>query len=415
MTNMTIKEKVVNFLRWSEKYTGTDMIYLARGGFWLSLTSGIISIITFVKMIVFGRYLSQEIYGIYGYVISITGILTIFSLSGMGSSILKSIAQKKEGTFLLALKTKLKWGLIGSFLSLIISFWYFINENPLLGFLFLIVSLFVPFISTFDISLYYYQGRKEFYKYAKYEILTNIFLVIVVIPAIILTNDIILIVFLFFFSQFLSYGFITKKILNNLENKKEDKNAIVFGKHITLINSILIIAEHIDKMIIWKLLGPAQVAIYSFAQIPLYKLNSFLPISTLALPKLGERNIKEIKTEILKKFGKLFLMSVPLSLFAIIIAPFFYKIAIPQYIDSTPYFRAFAVMTMLLPFSLISSALISNRNKKELYIINIIVPSLKILLFIVLGPFFGIWGIISAILISRIIGSFFELYFFMKI
>ena len=412
---MTIRENVLKFLRWSEKYTKTDMVYLAKGGFWLSTANFVVSFILFLKLIVFGRYLPQEAYGTYNYVISTMSLFAMFSLPGIHTSLFRSIAQKKEGTFILAIKTRIKWGLIGSLLSLLLSSWYFINKNNFLGILFLLSALFLPFINSFNLFIPYLQAKKKFKKYAICEMTVALIVAFSVIPFIIITDNIFFILFFLFLSQFLSYGIITKNIIKNLENKEEDKTAISFGKDLTLMGVVSNIAEQIDKVIIWKFLGPAQVAIYSFAQTPVYKIMSLIPIHSLALPKLGERNIKEIKKEILNKFGKLFFLSIPFAIFIILISPIFYKIALPQYIDSIPYFQGFAIIIAFFPFSLIGSALIVEIKKKDLYILSILSPSLKIILFFVLVPFFGIWGIISAILISHTIGSLLSLYFFMKI
>ncbi len=415
MIIVKIKERIKLILRWSEKYTRTDMVYLAQGGFWLSFMTIIVSIISFIKMIILGRFLPQEIYGVYGYVIAVSGILSLFSLSGINTSIVKSIVQKKEGTFLLALKTKMKWGFIGSGVSLVLSLWYFLNQNNVLGILFLITAIFLPFIYPFTLFFSYLQGRKEFYKYAKYEIITGIFISLTVIPTIIITNNVIFIILALFLSEFIFYGTITINTIKKIENKEEDKRAISFGKDITLMGAMSVLGENIDKIIIWKLLGPASVATYSFAQMPIYKIINFIPISSLALPKLGEKNIKEIKGTILNKFKKLFLISIPFSFFIMLMAPMLYKILLPQYVDSIPYFQAFAIIIVFLPFGLISSALISDEKRKELYILNSVIPILKIFIFIILTPFFGIWGIIGTVLASKAIENILALYFFNKI
>ncbi|MDD2913335.1 MAG: oligosaccharide flippase family protein [Candidatus Paceibacterota bacterium] len=412
---MTIKEKTIKILRWSEKYTKTDMIYLAKGGFWLSFTTLIVSLMTFIKMIVFGRFLPQDVYGTYSYIIAVSGILALFSLPGIETAVIKSIAQKKDGTFYLGLKTRLKWGLIGSGLSLLLSIWYFVNQNSILGTSFLIVAFFLPSIGAFNLFYSFWHAKKKFETYAKYEILASIFIAIVIIPVVFLTNNVVTIILLLFLSQFIIYGIITRKTIKSAKNKEEDKKAISFGKDLTVMSTISFLSEYIDKIIIWKFLGPVQVAIYSFAQMPIYRIYGLIPISSLALPKLGERNIREIKKEIMKKFKKLFLASFSLTLFLILIAPLFYKILLPNYIESIPYFQAFSLIIALSPFGLIGSAIISEGKRKDLYILNTITPLLKIILFFVFVPFYGIWGIITAILISRIAGGFLTLYFFNKI
>ena len=78
-----IKIKAYNLLRWSEKWTKTDMIYLARGGFWLTLGQVISSLSAFLLAIAFANLLPKETYGEYKYILSIASILAIPTLTGM--------------------------------------------------------------------------------------------------------------------------------------------------------------------------------------------------------------------------------------------------------------------------------------------------------------------------------------------
>ena len=412
---MTMKQKIIDLLRWSEKYTGTDMIYLAKGGAWTFLANAGVSFIALLTMMAFGHFLDVETYGIYTYIVTMAGLFGIFSLPGINTALFKSVAQKKEGTLFLAVKTKLKWSLIGSVVFLLIAGWYFLNQNSTLGLLFSAGALFLPFISVFPIFSPFWQAKKKFDTYCKYELISDIFIAISLVAAIILTKNIIMIVLAYFLSHTVFYGIILKKTLKRAAGQEEDETAISFGKNLTVMGAIAGVAEQIDKVIIWKFLGPVSLAIYSFAQMPVYKINSLLPIATLALPKLGEKNIKEIKAGIMKKFTKLFLLTIPLSIFIVLTAPYLYKIIFPRYVESVPYFQALAIIIFLSPFTLISASLISAMKKKELYLIQTVTPSLKIILFLVLIPLFQIWGAIFSVLISQVLNGLLVLYFFRKI
>ena len=65
-----IKEKIYKLLRKSEKWTHTDMIYLAKGGFWLTLGQIISSVSSFALAVAFANFLPKEVYGNYKYIIS---------------------------------------------------------------------------------------------------------------------------------------------------------------------------------------------------------------------------------------------------------------------------------------------------------------------------------------------------------
>lgn len=409
-------EQIMNFLRWSQKYTKTDMIYVVSGSFWwISSKMGVV-FLGFITMIAFANLLPKEIYGTYQFVISGLFLLTIFSLPGINTSIIKSIAQGMEGTLGLAVKNKIKYGLIGSIFSLILANYYFLQENNILGTAFLLGALFIPLKETFRIFIYFWIGRKKFDLQARYDLISSTLSTFLLISSIYLTNNVLIIISVFLASHTFFDWFFYKKTLKQVINDKKDESAISFGKNLTLINALQTAAEHLDKIIIWKFLGATSVAIYAFAQLPIQKVRDMLPVVPLALPKLSENKINENKKKgVISKFFRLFIFTIPSAAGLAFIAPFLYRLFFPQYIESVIYFQALSTIIAISPFLLFTATLTAEMKKGALYVVNSGAPFLKIVLFITLVPHFGIWGIVMAILVAELLRGLLALYFFLKI
>src|SRR3989338_6258286 len=114
-----LKVKTYNFLRWTEKWLKTDMVYLTKGGFWLTAGQLFSSLSAFLLSIAFANLLPRETYGTYKYVLSIASLLSIPTLSGMTTSLAQAVAGCYDGSFIPALKARIKWGLFGALASLI--------------------------------------------------------------------------------------------------------------------------------------------------------------------------------------------------------------------------------------------------------------------------------------------------------
>jgi len=409
------KNKIKEFLIWSQKYTKTDMVYVAKGGIWWIIDNVVIVLLSFATMTAFSYWVAKEVFGAYQYIISIVTILGVFTLPGMQNAIVRAVAKGKEGTFWLCTKIRLKWSLIGISGCLAISAWYFLHQNFILGSSLLIASFLFPFPRIFNLLFNFWQARKRFDIRTKYSIIINVFEAIVFIPILFLTDNLILIMLVYFISRSLFRGIFFKLTSRKIKNKKTDKETIPFGKHLTLMQSIGMIGNQVDKVIIWQFLGAVPVALYSFALLPIQRIQGLIPVVPLALPKLSEKNFEETKKGVRDKFFKLFLITLPLCVFLILIAPVLYKILFPQYINSIPYFRILSLNLAFVPFSLLNTSFVAGAKKKQLYTISVITPTLKIGLFLALIPFYGIWGIIVAILIARGIESGLTFYLFEKL
>lgn len=415
MINKT-KNLIYKFLRKSQKFTGTDNIYLASQGSYLTIGNIISTIASFLLAMAFARLLPKEVYGQYRYVLSIVAVVGICALPGMESAIIQSVARRFEGSFKKILKTRFKWGLLGSFVSLIVAVYFLINQNANLAICFLIASVFFPTMETMGSYLSYLIGKKLFGIQVKYSTLTQIIAAISIIITLFLTKNLIILVLIYFLSNtILRTYFLSRTIKKNPPNKKHNPKSISFGKHLTFMNIIAIISDQLDKILLFNFLGATQVAIYSFAEMPVRQINSFLRnIRLLAFPKLAARTRREIKKTLLKKVAKATLFILPIVAVYIFTAPYIYKIFFPQYLDSVFYSQLFVLSLIAFPITIVVISFEAKMMKKELYKITIIDPIIKIGLLVVLVPVYGILGVILAILLSCVFRFFLALILFRK-
>ncbi len=412
-----VKEQIIKFLRWSQKYTKTDMLYVARGGFWIIIERVALAFVSLATLAAFANWLPVETYGTYQFVLSLTSLAAIASLPGMGAALTRSVAQGYEGSLLVAFRTKLFWSILGSIALLGAAGWYFIKGNFLLAGAFLITAILSPLRLSSLVFTNFWQGKKRFDIQALYQIVSDLGIALTVITTLFLTDNLWIILIAFLGSTAIFYG--TALILTSKKTKNNfnDSDMVSFGKNLTVMNAIRTAAEYLDKIIAWKFLGPVQVAVYSFSILPIQKLTGFGFIQRLALPRLSEGggNREEQKRSVFRKFLFLLTLTIPIAVLLAFIAPPIYRLLFPQYVESTVYFQTLTIIVALMPFSLLNTTFLAKMKTRVLYIINTLTPLVKIVLFLVLAPLFGIWGIVWTILGAEILRDLMILYYFQRI
>ena len=400
-----IKQKAYALLRKSEEYFKTDMVYLVRGSFWLSAGQVISSIAIFLLAATFANLISQETYGTYKYILSITGILTVLTLRGMDSAVLQAIARNFEGVLLPALKTKIKWGLLSALGSMLIATYYYINGNNTLAISFLIVAGFLPFMESLGIYNAFLNGKKLFHLSATYGAITQAGSAIVMIISLFFTKDLFIILFIYFASwTLLRFLFFIITIRKFPPNTKNDPDVIPYGKHSSIINILDTLVSSIDGLLVFHYLGPVNLAIYSFALAPVSQIRGLLGnIPTLAIPKLSTRSSIEIDGMLKKRISLLFMLGILLSFSYILAAPYIYQVFFPKYLDSVFSSQLFSfAIALSLPQTIFGAAIASKITlvpKKILYLSNIPGIIFIISLFILIGTL-GINGVILSRLLS---------------
>lgn len=403
-----IKNKIKLLLIKTEKFTGTDMVYLTKGGFWLLLAQFFSLSSSFILTIAFANLLTVETYGVFKYILSISGILVITTLNGMGSAVIQATAKGYEGSLTRTIKPKIYWGILGTLLGVILSIYYYINGNIILGTAVLIMSIFVPFIETFLNYNYFLSGKKLFRESSRYGNFSNIITTVVIIATTIVTKNLYFIVLIYFLSQTLvRFYFYLQTIKNYQSNTNFDSGTMSYGKHLSVMNILSTVALYLDKLLVFHLLGASMLAVYIMALAPIEQLRGTVKIfGTLALPKFSQNDFEITKKTIFQKIFKLDLLMLLVAVIYTLVCPYFYHLVFPQYSLSIFYSQLLSFSLVLSsPVIILNNLLQSQQKTKELYSFNIYTSVFQITALVILGYLFGIYGIIA----SRFASNFFNL------
>jgi O-antigen/teichoic acid export membrane protein len=404
-----IKDWIIRALRWSQKYTKTDMLYLASGGFWYAVGQAVASLSALALAVAFANLVSPEVYGTYKYILSLAGIFAVASLPGMNTAIARSVARGNESVIHAATRSRILYSCAGSIVALAGSAYYLFNGNVVLSLALLIIATTLPFFDTLTSYLSYFVGKRRFDLSAKYYVTAQIPSALIIIGTIFFTDNIIVILLAYFVPLALlraaQYARVTRSI--PLIPTKDDADTTRYGKHLTAMEILGMVAGGIDKVLIWKFLGPAQVAVYTFAlAIPEQFKGPLKGVGELAFPKFAAQTPGQIRANLPALWRKLAFYGFGLfgiSLAYVAAAPYIFALLFPQYSASVPYSQMFA-LAMITNVASIPIAVLSAQKKTSLqYTLSNIQPVIAIGLFVFLIPLYGIMGAIVALLVSKFI------------
>lgn len=402
------KNRLISLLRWSERYTKTDMVYLAGSGWWMSLGTVVLSAAALLLYIVLGNTLTPEQYGTYQYLLSAGAIIGAFTLTGMNTAVARAVAQTYEGTLERAVKTQLVFGILPFFIALGAASYYFLQNNYVLSVGFLIISIFVPLFSAFNTYGAYLHGKSDFRRGFFYGLAWHIPFYAAVIVTAFAAPFALALLFINFFVQTLATAYLYQRVLRTqVKNNHVDEEALTYGKHLSVMNLPGLIAGQIDAVLAFHFLGAAPLAVYSFATaIPerIAGLFKFLP--SAALPKFSGKAPAEIRSALFSTRVWLAVLGVIVAVIGYaVVAPFIFSLLFPTYVSAIPFSQWYGLIFISVIGNLFVVGLTAQRSVKELYVYNTASPVVQILLQFGGVLLYGLWGLI----IGRLLATFFSL------
>ena len=412
-----LKNKAIAILRWSEKYTQTDMVYIVSGGFWLTLAKVFSTFSSFATSIAFANLLPASTYGIYRYVLSLLVVLTIPTLSGIDTAVTRAIAQGKDATFIPAFWTKVRWGTLAGIASLIVSAYYYLRGDLTLVFCFLIAAVFLPFMDPMILYNAYLIGKKDFAVSTKYQMITNLVAASVIIVLLFLTKNIFLLVIVYFLvycSMRLIFTLLTVKKIG--VPPKEDSPTLTYGKHISLMNILAIVSTSFDKILIFNYMNAATLAGYYIAMAPFKQVQGIVSnLNTLALPNFAKNDLATLKKTLPKKILKSYVPILIIIITYSALSYFFFNIFYHKYLGFVILSDLLMLQLLFNPTSFLYTALIALGKKNQMYIYSTFYSVVRILLLLIMVPLFGYYGAAWTILITGILSTFVLVYMFYRL
>ena len=397
-----MKDRLLRLLRWSEKYTRTDMLYLAHGGFWTTLSYVFGVLAGLITTVALANLIDPNTYGTYQFVLSIVAILSVFTLTGMGLAVNRAVAQGRDGAFRYGVRTKLRWSIGITLAGAAVALYYYLNNNDTLALSILLAGALSPFLVSFRLYEHYLSGKRLFRHAAIIEIVRKLLPFTALLTALFLTDNVTILVTTYFASNALSYLLAYYYVLRSYQPPFEpDPDAFTFSKHLSVMRVISTIASHADKVLIWHFLGATAVATFTIAQLATrYSGGVLNAMTSIALPKLAARDLSTLQQTLPRK---VLLFSGAMAIAAlsyILIAPFVFPLLFPLYPEAVPLTQLLALTLLFVPRSLYSKALTAHACTRELYLLGIINPTIKLTALAVCLPLFGLWGAVYAFIIS---------------
>lgn len=394
------------------------MVYLASGGFWLVAGQVGAATTAFAFSLAVAHYLPQYIYGSYRYIFSLVAIIGAFSLTGLGTTVVRSVALGFDSSLRHGYYRNLAWSLPLLVGFAVTSGYYAFSHAYEIATAIAVAGAATAVINAASLHNAYWSGKKDFYRGTLYWTIANTTATGATILAMILTDQLLALIGAYFITAALVNTLLYYSIARHvpvtpksIEEARMEQDSV----HLSLLNFLNTVAGQIDKIIVFQMLGPTQLAIYSFALALPEQLRGVLKSGArLALPRFAERDFAQIQGSLgarLLRFSLLILILATAYVFA---APLIFTLLFPTYRESVQYSQLFALTLFTTLGTIPLAALQAHAKLRALYTHSIIANVVQLSSSISLIYFFGLWGAAVAVVLNRAVNLLVPLYLFKK-
>lgn len=395
-----------SLLKWSERYTRTDMVYLAASGFWGNLGTLSVTVFSLALYLVFANVLPKTAFGTYQYLLSLGALIGALTFTGMNAAVSRSVARGHQGSLRQAVRFQLAWSWLPIAAGLMGAGYYAYQGNLALALGLLFVGVGTPLVNVFNTYSAHFVGTQDFRRVFLYNFAINVPFYAILITAAFLTVNPILLIGINMLIQVAGYLAAYLHARKQVSNDSVEPGMLTYGTHLSAMGLPGTIAQHIDTVLAFQFLGPVGVAIYAFSTaIPerISGLFKFLP--SAALPRFSNRPLKEVQSGILPRVLMLLPILLGTALLYAAVAPYIFLLLFPEYVEAVPYSAWYGLVLISVITQVVLAALSAHKQVRRLYAFNIMSPVMQVSLQLAGVILFGLWGLIAGRLTGTLLSA----------
>jgi O-antigen/teichoic acid export membrane protein len=354
------------------------------------------------------RSLTKEAYGWYGVVMSIVGVMALSSLPEMSTAIARAVSRGYDGTYLLAIRERVRFSLWGVVAAIILSVYFFVQGKAELSAIFVAVSLTFVFTQVFSSYQSVLLGQKRFGQIAVRQALYSIFTYGITVVVVLVSKSLLAAVTAFFVCEGITNVVFHIRVVPLLRSRQVDAASLGYGKHLTLMDIPGIISAYIDTMLVAYFLSLPDVAVYNVAAAVPPAMNAiFKTVGSVIFPDLSSIKMSEAARYVRQRMSVLLLFGTGVAVAVYLLIPFIIPLFYSRtYEASVPFARIMACgMGISAPGVILTTLLSAQKKTSELYFYRMVLPVISILLCVILTWKWGLLGISYARSLSWILGS----------
>lgn len=386
----------------ADRVLKTDVRYLTSAGSWSNAGTLLAALLGLGIYVVFARYLSQEQYGIYQYLLTLSVFINALTLTGMNAAVTRAVAQGHDAVFVRSVRTQLLFGILPAVLSLLAAGYYLYKGNAVLGMGLIVLGLATPLANAFNTYAAYLTGKEDFRRGFLYNAAGNIpyygaialaaVLFQQALPVLIVNGVVNVAV------QYAAFRHTASKLRGPLS---DDPQAYQYGVHLSVMSVPVVLLAQADNLLAFQVLGAAGLAVYAFTTAIPDQLGRFLKfVPAVALARFSKADTSIARDSLLFKVLLLTLAGFLMSLCYIIFAPFLYGFLFPQYKEALVFSQIYSLSLLGIGSGLITATLTAQKKTKSLYAFSIGTASLQTILQTIGVFLYGMWGLVLGKLLA---------------
>jgi O-antigen/teichoic acid export membrane protein len=355
------------------------------------------------------RYLTQDDYGQYKYVLSLVALLSTVSLSGLSTAVFQSAACGFDGALAEGFWMNLRWSVLMFLGAFLIGGYYLFHGNLMLGLGLLVGGCLSPLIASANLYTSFLAGKKDFTRQALYMgVFGTIIPTLSLIIAGVATKNPLVVTLVYFISNAAVAVYFYCRTIQAYrpDPALKDTEMLSYSKHLSVIGILSGVAGNIDNILVFHFIGPAALAVYTYATgIVDQSRGPLKSLDVMVQARFVPRTAADIGSTMRSKMKWLLLFGLFIMAVYILLAPFLYTLLFPVYLVAVPYSQVYALSLLVFVFGPAGSYLSAKKKVMELYA-NTVANSLLQIVGLTLGVvLWGLWGLIIARVVVRFAGN----------